>query len=263
MLPPSSDTNSSSAVLTLRRFIRALVGETMIGDTITEAIIRRLDLESLGDLPEDERLPATFQEAMEAWEVLTRRGHAAFSPGAVLGQAAGLGDRDTEMGILVDVLNFSLDDAAKLLSISGDEALDALTTARQLRRRPVEARVLVVEDEPLTAQHLVGIAQKAGALKVVTAHNAKAALDAAKPLQPDLVLADYDLGDGPTGLDVVKTLHGLYGTTGIFVTAYPADVLTGADHEPAFVLGKPYRDEAIKAALYYAAHADLPSMVGE
>lgn len=67
-------------------------------------------------------------------------------------------------------------------------------------------RILVVEDDPLLGSLLTSALGHEG----FEAQCAPSALDAKRKLKsfdPDIVLADIDLGDGPTGIDLVNLLH--------------------------------------------------------
>ena len=67
-------------------------------------------------------------------------------------------------------------------------------------------RILVVEDDPLLGSLLTSALGHEG----FDAECATSALDAKKKLSafdPDIVLADIDLGDGPSGIDLVNLIH--------------------------------------------------------
>ena len=119
----------------------------------------------------------------------------------------------------------------------------------------------MIEDEPLIAQHLAQLARKAGAGLVTVARSYDEALTAAAESLPDIALCDFDLSEEKTGIDVVRALSAEYDTLAVFVTAYPHEVLTGSDHEPSFIISKPFRDAVVKAALYYAATSRRPDVL--
>jgi two-component system CheB/CheR fusion protein len=90
----------------------------------------------------------------------------------------------------------------------------------QAARRSSGLRILVVEDDPDVGEMLA-------ALLAIQSHDVTTALDGPAALEslahgtPDLVLADYNLPNGPNGLDVVGIIRA---TTGCPV---PALILTG------------------------------------
>lgn len=62
-------------------------------------------------------------------------------------------------------------------------------------------RILVVEDEPLMSGLLSDVLTGAG-FKVKTAADSKAATKAINAFDPDILLLDISLGDGPTGIHI-------------------------------------------------------------
>lgn len=67
-------------------------------------------------------------------------------------------------------------------------------------------RVLVVEDESLTATLLKKLLSGAG-FEVETAASALAARKLVESFDPDVALIDIQLGEGPSGLDLAHILH--------------------------------------------------------
>jgi FixJ family two-component response regulator len=72
-------------------------------------------------------------------------------------------------------------------------------------------------------------------------------LRAAELKNPGLVIADIRLADGSSGLDAVNDLLRSLAVPVVFVTAFPERLATGRGPEPAFLIRKPFREEAIKA----------------
>lgn len=67
--------------------------------------------------------------------------------------------------------------------------------------------LLIVDDDSDLRQVLASSLRRRG-LTVSAAGNAKEALAAATRNQPKYAVVDFNLGSGPTGLDVVRTLRG-------------------------------------------------------
>jgi DNA-binding NarL/FixJ family response regulator len=67
-------------------------------------------------------------------------------------------------------------------------------------------RILVVEDEPLMASLLASALTGAG-FEVDTASDVLEARESVRNFDPDAVLLDISLGDGPSGLDLAHVLH--------------------------------------------------------
>ena len=68
-------------------------------------------------------------------------------------------------------------------------------------------RILIVEDDALTAAAFAAALNDAGHQVVAIADNARAALANAETAQADLALVDITLRDGRTGLAAARALH--------------------------------------------------------
>lgn len=67
-------------------------------------------------------------------------------------------------------------------------------------------RAVVVDDEPLICSIIAEILESEG-WTVARAHDALTALTAVRETTPSLIVADIDLGVGPTGIDVVQRVR--------------------------------------------------------
>ncbi len=112
-----------------------------------------------------------------------------------------------------------------------------------------ERTALIVEDEPLIAADLKDVLESMGVKVVGQARTAEQGAREAVKKMPDVVLADYNLDGQKTGVDAVVAFHERHDCPVIFITGYPDDVLRGEDVEPDFVIVKPYRPEAVQAAV--------------
>ena len=163
-----------------------------------------------------------------------------------------------QTGVLIDVFGLTVARAASVLDRSEGEVTRLLAETRRERREPLAADVLVVEDNPLIAEHLARIAAAQGC-RVQVAASFDEATDKAMRLRPQAAICDFDLGDGPNGVDLVQRLTEDHDCVCLFVTAYPERVLHGTDGEPAFVLSKPFQEGAVAAALHYAVRTERPA----
>jgi DNA-binding LytR/AlgR family response regulator len=64
------------------------------------------------------------------------------------------------------------------------------------------------------------------------------------------------LADGSSGLEAVNEILTAIDVPVIFITAYPERLLTGDKPEPAFLITKPFKPEAVKAAISQALFFD-------
>jgi CheY-like chemotaxis protein len=67
--------------------------------------------------------------------------------------------------------------------------------------------------------------------------------------QPDLILADVNLGEGGSGIDAVTEILRSFDIPVIFVTAYPERLLTGERPEPTYIITKPFLPETVQAII--------------
>jgi CheY-like chemotaxis protein len=134
-----------------------------------------------------------------------------------------------------------------------------------MTERPLD--VLIVEDEVLLAAELEFLLDEVGCNPVGHAMSSDEAVSLACQLRPDLALVDVHLRDGPTGVEVARTIHDKCGGVALFMTAnvkrLPAD-FAGA----CGVIGKPYSSHGVKTALSYLTaclhdgHAPGPPPLG-
>ena len=241
----------------LRRYMRAVIGDQLVGDRLASAL--------WSQMPPDARQPGDparlFGAATRAWRrARTQAPARSFSRRSLTDSVpAGL-TVPRQAGLLIDVFGLSVTETSVVLDRSEGEVTRLLAATRRERREPLEIGVLVVEDNPLIAEHLARIAIAQGA-RVRTAPDHARALQAARHDPPQVAICDYDLGDGPNGVEVVRALTSEHDCVCLFVTAYPEEVLQGADDEPAFVLSKPFAEDRVAAALHYAARAERPALL--
>ena len=120
--------------------------------------------------------------------------------------------------------------------------------------------VLIIEDEPIVALDLERLVRELGHhVTGVAATRAEAsAITAAQ--KPGLVLADVQLADGSSGVDAVNDILRRFDIPVIFITAFPASLLTGGADEPAFLVIKPFREEELRAVIGQALFFHTPQM---
>ena len=125
-------------------------------------------------------------------------------------------------------------------------------------------RILVVEDEALSALYLCDVLFGFGHDVVGTADTAPAAVAAAAKHRPDLVLMDIHLAGGSDGIEAATEIRNRLGIPSIFVTAY-SDRTTrerARTAQPLDYLVKPIGVAAIGQALRRAAET-LPRPEGD
>ena len=113
------------------------------------------------------------------------------------------------------------------------------------KRKRIVKRVLIIEDEPLTAFDKEVILRDCGLEVVATHDDFEEALAALDREQVDLILSDVRLRGDRTGIDLAHEAK-KRGIPLLFITGYPPDNA----HELAIgCLMKPYNDRTMRLAL--------------
>ena len=128
-------------------------------------------------------------------------------------------------------------------------------------RRQTAMRLLIVEDEILTADYMQHLLVELGHEVCGHAINAAAALRLAESCRPDLVLMDVNLGRGGDGIAAAQQILERFRIRSLFVTAYGDRVTLGRAQSagPAGVVLKPFDKQALAAALEAAQSGRLDS----
>lgn len=109
-------------------------------------------------------------------------------------------------------------------------------------------RVLIVEDEVLSAMYMQLILENAGYEVVGLETKGEEALRNAADTSPDIALVDIHLQGGMDGLDVAAEMRATFGIPSLFVTAYSPEELKGKDRRltPEDVITKPIQEGVLK-----------------
>lgn len=114
-------------------------------------------------------------------------------------------------------------------------------------------RIFIVEDEVLLQLQLEMFIEDAGHHVVGAAASSRDALSRALAVRPDLALVDVHLADGPTGVEVGRTLSE-HGVPVVFMTANASripDDFSGA----LGLISKPYSQSGVEDALTFLMQA--------
>ena len=118
----------------------------------------------------------------------------------------------------------------------------------------MRARILIVEDEPAIRLALSGLLRRDGHT-VTTAASGAEAFEHLDSDDPELVLTDLSLGDGVTGLDVLRETKTRHPTTAvIMITAYGSERLAreAVDAGAEGYVPKPFDNREIRDAVQQA-----------
>ena len=247
----------------LRRYARALTGSQSKGDGLVQGTMEGL---LSGDIHLHDGVPvrsALYAALHEAW----RRRETVQEPGATgADQHLQTLTADERAALLLTTMEgFSASEAGDILQRSTDEVEHLLTAADAALRRQLAARVLIIEDEPIIGLDLTRLARELGHTVTGVAATRAEAVAMAEETRPGLVLADVRLADGSSGMDATADILRSFDIPVIFITAFPEHLLTGERPEPAFLITKPFREDAVQAligqALFFhqAAPTSAPS----
>jgi CheY-like chemotaxis protein len=154
--------------------------------------------------------------------------------------------------LLVSVESFTVGEAAEVLDVSPAELTRLLNEAGSEIARQVVTKVMIVEDEPLIALDMEQMVQELGHVVTGIARTHKEAIEIFQKTQPKLVLADIQLADGSSGIDAMNEILRDVSIPVIFITAFPARLLTGERPEPTFLVSKPFNPDMVKALISQA-----------
>ncbi|GMU19970.1 MAG: hypothetical protein AMXMBFR13_00710 [Phycisphaerae bacterium] len=121
------------------------------------------------------------------------------------------------------------------------------------------ARILIVEDEVSQRFVMNDLLLRSGH-EALSASNPEEAIQAGTTLQPEVLVCDWLLKAGRTGLDVAEALRGRDPRLGlIFISALPSDVIESkaAHLKPFEVINKPCEFYDLLKAVH-ATLGDLP-----
>lgn len=115
--------------------------------------------------------------------------------------------------------------------------------------------VVVIDDDPLVLEATGGLLQSWGC-QVVTADSYGAALTRLAGIRqrPDLIVCDYRLSAGGTGIEVIEGLRSLYEIPALLISGDPASPPGDASFGGGYhLLHKPLDASRFRAALVVAA----------
>lgn len=115
-------------------------------------------------------------------------------------------------------------------------------------------RILIVEDELITAIDLENRLQRLGYEVSAVAKSGEEAVKLAQDLTPDLVLMDVYLGGDLDGFEASRRINAHKSVPVVYLTAYPSALLkapTGLQ-QPGLCIPKPYMDSELRAAIQIA-----------
>jgi len=244
----------------LRRFARALSGTQAAGDAYVAATLEAIVAEpGCLDAKVDPKI-ALYKLFLREWRSVPANLHVDVStPGdktAAVRNIAAIAVEPRIAFLLHALESFSLKEVAESLECSEDDAQALIERAGREISDQLRTSVLIIEDDPVIAADIRGLVEQLGHEVTAIARTQREALRAAVRRRPGLILSDIQLADGSSGLDAVNDILGSLNVPVIFITGYPELFLTGQAPEPAFLITKPFAQDAVKAVISQALFFD-------
>lgn len=244
----------------LRRYARALTGSQKQGDALVQNAVEGLLGGGLRLEPGLSLRVGLYRVLHQVWNVDVR----ATDHGSVADRRLqGLSPDRRAALLLAGMEGFSADEAAQVLQIGLSDFKATLADAERDLDQQLASRVLIIEDEPIIALDLTRLVRELGHDVVGAAATHEEAVSMARASRPGLVLADIRLADGSNGMDAANEILIDFDVPVIFITAFPEHLLTGERPEPAFLITKPFREEAVKALVAQALFFHTPRAMAE
>ncbi len=229
----------------LRRYARAITGSTKAGDDAVITAIEGLDLTEVperADLALFAALDKTLQDVFDDTAAQSSEDDPLSS----------LGLPERRALLLSAVEEFSTPDVATIMG-TYEEQVDAyLADSENKLIQDLATDVLIIEDEPLIAANLSRLVLALGHTVVGVAQTMDEAVQLGSEHRPALILSDVKLADESLGYDAVAKIEAFYSPTTIYITAYPEQLLQGAETEPAYLIPKPFKPSYVKAVIEQA-----------
>lgn len=117
-----------------------------------------------------------------------------------------------------------------------------------------DLKILVVEDDPIIAMDIKSLLRSEGFHLVGHAKDALRAYDMLQSRQPNFVVLDIHLGNGPSGIDVAEVIHDKYHIPYIFLTSFSDPITLEAAQEqgPYGYLVKPFQEKTLLTTISIA-----------
>jgi CheY-like chemotaxis protein len=248
---------------TLRRFARSLSGSQESGDAYVVALLEALvENPSMFPMDIDPKI-ALYRLFLKIWNSVDTN---TFSDLNVEGSNSLRGlqtltPRPRQAFLLLSVEGFDPQAIAKILETDVAEVALLIAAAdHEIANQLDPARILIIEDEPLTATYIKDLVVKGLGHRITgVAKTHKEAIRLAQEQKPDLILSDIQLKDGSSGVEAVNEILDKFEVPVIFITGHPEMLLTGAKPEPTFLIAKPFNGETVKAVICQALFFEVRS----
>lgn len=125
---------------------------------------------------------------------------------------------------------------------------------RHMKAQRASKLVVVIEDDPLVLEATGGLLRSWGC-RVVAAETCGEAIMKLSEIgqRPDLIVCDYRLPKGPTGVDAIETLRDAFEIPALLISGDAASPASGDGANRYRLLHKPVNAETFRAVLVDAS----------
>lgn len=244
----------------LRRYARVIVGSPQDADAL---ICRAID--EMGPIARNGRTGqlAVYRDAAVA---LFQAFHDVLAqPDVTTQQPHRIGDSELDDRILTEICalpsahrhilllrtlsQFTTSEVATILYLPISFVHRSYMDARRRLTDHFGARILLIEDDPITAMDLRELLEGAGRTIIGTAASNEAALQLARRHWPDLVLVDVMLSGRDIGVAIANLVRQTCDSSIIFVTGHPDKVRASPRARSDIVISKPFEGHRLRACV--------------
>ncbi len=165
------------------------------------------------------------------------------------------GENELKNKIEIALHKFQMDQA-KVELVKEDITLKKLKVKiNKTQLKGLKPRIMVVEDEGITAMDLAGKLEDLGYRTVAIVSSGNEAIEKARKLHPDLILMDIVLKGDKDGINVAEILKNMYIPV-VYLTAHGSEQILkrASETSPYGYIIKPYRENELKTTIEMALH---------
>jgi CheY-like chemotaxis protein len=152
------------------------------------------------------------------------------------------------------------DEVGAVMGLAPSEVDRLVSEALAALRVRLPAKVLIIEDDSVVAEHIAAVPTGVGHAVTAIAASVDEALASARWRRPDVVFADVELGGDAGGIDAVAAIREAGPVRTVYVTGYPERVRArGEDAAAACLVTKPFDEARLRAAMAAALRAAEPT----
>ncbi len=234
----------------LRRFTRALTGSQDSGDELVKKVLVKHNQSTSSTQPDPKS--HLYHLLVKLW--YDPDTSVQDNPSSSDNKLLKVSSNNRLIFLLTTLEDFSDEQLAGITGCTADEIEQQLKQFDAEIANELKTRVLIIEDEPMVAADIAGIAESLGhEIAGIAATHADAVVQAEQE-QPGLILADVHLADDSSGIEAVDEILQSFTVPVIFITAFPELLLTGERPEPAYLISKPFTAGNVKAAVSQALY---------